>query len=56
MIMIRRELSLTFIASPVEPVASAKRGFSFVLAWLLLALCSRWMSPFIDWSVSRILR
>jgi hypothetical protein len=31
-IMIRRELPLTVIASPVEPVALAKRGFSFVLA------------------------
>jgi hypothetical protein len=31
-IMIRRELPLTVIASPVEPVAWAKRGFSFVLA------------------------
>jgi hypothetical protein len=30
--MIRRELPLTVIASPVEPVALAKRGFSFVLA------------------------
>ena len=31
-ILIRRELPLTVIASPAEPVAYAKRGFSFVLA------------------------
>jgi hypothetical protein len=31
--MIRRELPLTLIASPVEPAAKGKRGFSFVLAW-----------------------
>jgi hypothetical protein len=31
-IMIRRELPLTVVASQVEPVAEAKRGFSFVLA------------------------
>jgi hypothetical protein len=30
--MIRRQLPLTVIASPAEPVALAKRGFSFVLA------------------------
>ena len=30
--MIRRELPLTVVASQVEPVAEAKRGFSFVLA------------------------
>ena len=28
----RRELPLTVVASPAEPVAEAKRGFSFVLA------------------------
>ena len=31
-IMIRRELPLTVVASQVEPVAEAKRGFSFMLA------------------------
>src|ERR1700727_2372092 len=31
-IMIRRELPLTVVASQVEPVAGAKGGFSFVLA------------------------
>ena len=36
--MIRRELPLTVSASPVEPVAKAKREFSFVLA--LAAACS----------------
>ena len=30
--MIRRELPLTVIASPAEPVALGERGFSFVLA------------------------
>ena len=30
--MIRRELPLTNFASPVEPVAYFRRGFSFVLA------------------------
>jgi hypothetical protein len=30
--MIRRELPLTVIANPAEPVAEAERGFSFVLA------------------------
>jgi hypothetical protein len=30
--MIRRELPLTIDASPVEPVANFRRGFSFVLA------------------------
>jgi hypothetical protein len=30
--MIRRELPLTNIASPAEPVAYFRRGFSFVLA------------------------
>ena len=30
--MIRRELPLTKVASPAEPVAQDKRGFSFVLA------------------------
>jgi hypothetical protein len=30
--MIRRELPLTVIASPAEPVAEGKRGLSFVLA------------------------
>jgi hypothetical protein len=30
--MIRRELPLTTDASPVEPVANVRRGFSFVLA------------------------
>ena len=31
-IMIRRELPLTTYASPAEPVANFRRGFSFVLA------------------------
>src|SRR3984885_3394907 len=31
-IMIRRELPLTTNASPAEPVANFRRGFSFVLA------------------------
>jgi hypothetical protein len=31
-IMIRRELPLTTNASPAEPVANVRRGFSFVLA------------------------
>jgi hypothetical protein len=30
--MIRRELPLTYYASPAEPVAKGSRGFSFVLA------------------------
>ena len=30
--MIRRELPLTTYASPAEPVANFRRGFSFVLA------------------------
>jgi hypothetical protein len=30
--MIRRELPLTTTASPAEPVAKVRRGFSFVLA------------------------
>ena len=30
--MIRRELPLTTHASPAEPVANVRRGFSFVLA------------------------
>jgi hypothetical protein len=30
--MIRRELPLTTDASPAEPVANFRRGFSFVLA------------------------
>jgi hypothetical protein len=30
--MIRRELPLTTNASPAEPVANVRRGFSFVLA------------------------
>ena len=30
--MIRRELPLTTRASPAEPVANVRRGFSFVLA------------------------
>jgi hypothetical protein len=30
--MIRRELPLTVIASPAEPVAEGKREFCFVLA------------------------
>jgi len=30
--MIRRELPLTTRASPAEPVANFRRGFSFVLA------------------------
>ena len=30
--MIRRELPLTAYASPAEPVANVRRGFSFVLA------------------------
>jgi hypothetical protein len=30
--MIRRELPLTINASPAEPVANFRRGFSFVLA------------------------
>ena len=30
--MIRRELPLTTNASPAEPVANFRRGFSFVLA------------------------
>jgi hypothetical protein len=30
--MIRRELPLTLNASPAEPVAKVRRGFSFVLA------------------------
>ena len=30
--MIRRELPLTIHASPAEPVANVRRGFSFVLA------------------------
>ena len=30
--MIRRELPLTTHASPAEPVANFRRGFSFVLA------------------------
>jgi hypothetical protein len=30
--MIRRELPLTTNASPAEPVANLRRGFSFVLA------------------------
>ena len=30
--MIRRELPLTTDASPAEPVANVRRGFSFVLA------------------------
>jgi hypothetical protein len=37
-IMIRRELPLTVIAGPVEPVAWGKRGFSFVLAWAAAGL------------------
>ena len=32
MVMIRRELPLTNFASPAEPVAYFRRGFSFVLA------------------------
>jgi hypothetical protein len=32
MVMIRRELPLTKFASPAEPVAYFRRGFSFVLA------------------------
>jgi len=32
MVMIRRELPLTLNASPAEPVAKGRRGFSFVLA------------------------
>jgi hypothetical protein len=31
-ILIRRELPLTYVASPAEPVAKVRRGFSFVPA------------------------
>ncbi len=47
-IMIRRELPLTVIASPVEPVSHRPSEDSpFVLAPAALALCSRWMARFI---------
>ena len=32
MVMIRRELPLTKVSSPAEPVALGRRGFSFLLA------------------------
>ncbi len=46
--MIRRELPLTVIASPVEPcrIGQARIPPSCLLQ-LLLALCSRWMARFI---------
>ena len=48
-IMIRRELPLTVIASPVRACRIGQAGvLPSCLPWLLLtALCSRWMSAFI---------